>query len=71
MTYEQLVLARMKHYHTTPEVVELAARVFWGDSEDEYQQEREEARRHGASTLDDYMRYFANSALHRETLNGV
>lgn len=71
VTYEQLVLARMKHYRTTRAVVELAARVFWGDSEDEYQQEREEARRQGASTLDDYMRHFANSALHQETLNGV
>jgi hypothetical protein len=57
--YERLVIARMKTYHTTRNVVELAALVFWGEPDDEYAKEREEARTHGASTLDDYMRYFA------------
>jgi len=62
MTYQQLILDRMRQYHTTCDVVELAARVFWGEPE-EFEEEREEARSHGASTLEDYMRYFASRAI--------
>ena len=58
--YESLIATRATQYNTTPGVVERATKAFWStDSDSETESDCREAQAAGASTLEDFIKYFA------------
>lgn len=58
--YESLLANRATQYNTTPEMVERANKAFWStDSDSQTDSDCREAQAAGASTLEDFIKYFA------------
>ena len=61
--YEQMVRERMKKYKCSRIVIERGQSAFWSTDDDNA--DRQLARDAGASTLEEYLQFFADHA-HRE-----
>ena len=58
--YESLLANRATQYNTTPEMVERATKAFWStDSDSQTDSDCREAQAAGASTLEEFIKYFA------------
>ncbi|MCA1576410.1 MAG: hypothetical protein LC794_03480 [Acidobacteria bacterium] len=58
--YESLLATRASQYNTTSEVVERATKAFWStDSDSQTESNCREAQAAGASTLEEFIKYFA------------
>ena len=58
--YESLLASRATQYNTTPEIVERATNAFWSNNSDsQTESDCREAQAAGASTLEEFIKYFA------------